>query len=133
MLLKEFKKDIIEKTVLEDTKGFYQLESEFNDSERSIRNLHVITYRFLNFVLYSILYFNNSIKESDFVQIIEPNQNFLDFMLKDWEIMTKELNDNNNKIDIKIYIQLILPKFFECIQNYGDFSTFQKRNEFEKK
>ena len=132
MLLKDFKREFIDKEFLNNTKGFsLLLTNEFNDEDKNIRNLNHITYRFLNFILFAILYFNDSVSEEDFKQKIENSKSFLEYLIKDWEIMCKELN--KKKIDIKIFIHQIIPQFMDIIQNYEDFSSPEKRTKFENK
>ncbi len=133
MLLKDFKKNIIDKELSINKKGFNKiLEKAFLDRNITVENIEPLTYRFLNFVLLSILYFNNNINESDFNGKIDTNKSFIDYILIDWNIMSKELQENKN-IDIRIFIQLILPQFINCIKEYEDFSTPEKKTEFEKK
>ncbi len=128
MLLKDFKKNIIDKELSINKKGFNKiLEKEFLDRNITVENIEPLTYRFLNFVLLSILYFNNNINESDFNGKIDTNKSFIDYILIDWNIMSKELQENKN-IDIRIFIQLILPQFINCIKEYEDFSTSEKKN-----
>ena len=134
MLLKDFKKNIVDKELSINSKGFNKiLEKEFLEDNKKIRNIEKITYEFLNFILCSIFYFNNYIKESDFNDKIDVNKSFFDYIIIDWNLMTKELKENKNNIDIRIYIQQIIPQFIQCIQEYEDFSTPIKRTEFENK
>ena len=134
MLLKDFKKDVIDKELNKDSKGFNKiLEKEFLDNNTGVENIEKITYRFLNFVLFSILYFNNNVNENIFKDKIDDNKSFIDYILIDWNIMTNELKENKNNIDIRIYIQQIIPEFIKLIQEYEDFSTAEKKTEFENK
>ena len=64
---------------------------------------------------------------------IDINKSFFDYILFYWNLMIKELKENKNNIDIRIYIQQIIPQFIQCIQEYEDFSTPIKRTEFENK
>ncbi len=129
MILKDFKKDIIEKEFSQITKGFCNL-MDIEDT-KNIRDLETFTFSFLNFILFAIFYFNEKVNESDFKDNLKPNKSFLDYLIENWNFMTNELKEKN--IEIKVFIQLILPKFLECIQNYENFTTPEKRTEFENK
>ena len=78
-----------------------------------------------------MFYFNEKVNESDFKDNLKPNKSFLDYIIENLKFMTNELKEKN--IEIKVFIQLILPKFLECIQDYQDFTTPEKRTEFENK
>ena len=134
MLLKDFKQNIVDKELFINSKGFNKIfEKEMLENNNKIRNIEKITYGFLNFILCSIFYFNNYVKESNFKDKIDYNKSFFDYILFYWNLMIKELKENKNNIDIRIYIQQIIPQFIQSIQEYEDFSTPEKRTEFENK
>ena len=111
-----------------DNKGFYNIiEEEFFNQKKKIRNLKEITYWFLNFVIFSIFYFNNNIKEA---QIFKTNENksFLHLMINNWEILRNLLNEK--KVDFTIFMNEIIHEFIEKIKNL-DLKEINKRDEFE--
>lgn len=106
MIVKDFKKDIIEKEFSQITKGFCNL-MDIEDT-KNIRDLETFTFSFLNFILFAIFYFNEKVNESDFKDNLKPNKSFLDYMIENWKFMTNELKEKN--IEIKVFIQLVYSK-----------------------
>ena len=110
-------------------KGFYNItKEEFIEQKENIRNINPITYRFLNFVIFSVFNFNHNINET-FFQIYE-NKSFLDLLITDWEILKSLLKEK--KIDSRIFINQLIPGFIDNINNL-ELKQINKRNEFENK
>ena len=59
MILKDFKKNVVEKEFSQITQGFCNL-MDLEDT-KNIRNLENFTFSFLNFILFSVFYFNENV------------------------------------------------------------------------
>ena len=104
---------------------------EFLFKDEKVREMKDITYRFLNFVLYSFIFYGNIagfIKDKNMNIYNIGNLNCFNILEKDWEIMQNILD----KIPVELFINLI---FDDIIEKLIACPKFQKKEEaiiFEK-
>ena len=132
--LNEYKKRYVDKYLNKQTKGIMKEEFTFFVNRNiKVRNLDELSFRFLNYILYSHLFYanllgyisNEEIKtytygEFNCVKLIEKNYEIIQNILKE-----KGINN------IKSFMNIIFDKINELMRNVGDMSTLEKREEFE--
>ena len=107
--------------------------SDFKNNYKKVRNLNNISYRILNFIFYSILYFNNIlgyINDNDIQKYFISGKNISDLLDDIW-ISLKNLLDSKSINNIKIFINSLFPKINDLIINQEITNTQEKRLNFE--
>ena len=134
-LLSEFKEMINKKN--QEFKGIKKVNIEFlKRQNKKIRELSQISYRLLNFIFYSNIFFgeklgylNNSqnylLKDSG-----NLNYNVFELLKECWNLLKFELGKTGIN-QIQIYLNMIYPKLKELITNTSDMATIEKRKSFE--
>ena len=132
ILLSEFENEINEKK-REMLKGIKTNELKLEDFElndENVRDMKDITYRFLNFVLYSFIFYGNImgfIKDKNMNTYNIENLSCFQIMEKDWEIMQKILE----KISVEHFINIIFDDVIEKIISCTKLSTKEDAIKFE--
>ena len=138
LTLNEFKinyidrQDIIEKGIIKDYK-----KDEF-ENQSSVRNMHNITYRFMNFLLYSYIlgsFFLENINENDIKQYLVEDlfpQTLFGLIINNWKLLSKALKEIKIE-NIQLFLNVILENVIELISEYKSFDTVNKMLELEKK
>ena len=136
--LDEFKKEYIDQYLLQMQKGIIS-DFRVNDFEKNspVRELNIISYRVMNFILYSYLMgsfiLNNlNIEEvrSYLVENLFPHTLF-GIIKKNWELLDISLKDigiNN----VQIFMNMIFDKMIELMENLESVDTQEKFELFEK-
>ena len=136
--LEEFKKEYIDKYLLQKNKGINR-DFRYNDFEKNspVRELNIISYRIMNFILYSYLLgafiLNNITKEEIMPYLVEnlfPHTLF-GIIKKGWELLDislKQLGIDN----IQTFMNMIFEKVIELMNNLESSNTVDKFDAFEK-
>ena len=136
--LEEFKKEYIDKFLLQKNKGINR-DCRYIDFEKNspVRELNIVSYRLLNFILYSYLLgafiLNNLSKEEIMPYLVEnlfPHTLF-GIIKKGWELLDnslKQIGINN----IQTFMNMIFDKVIDLMNNLESSNTVDKFNAFEK-
>ena len=129
--LEEFKQKKIFPLLSKEKPGIPRISKEFFKNEnKQIRYItNQITYRLLNFILYSHLFFGgiiNGIKLESFLPI---DMNIIDVLEEDWNQLEIALNDKN----IKIFINLIFKEITDELVNCPSIEKIEDLFKIEKK
>ena len=134
MTLEEFKKKKIEPLLKKEKKGIITTSKEyFTKSTKFVRNLDQITYRLLNFILYSHLFFFKLSKDktNDFFKKYLPQKmTFINVLKENWNQLKSALQ--NKRVDIKIFMNLIFKDITEQLSKYKNCNEFSELNKYEK-
>ena len=140
LTLEEFKNGYVNEYLLKKEKGIIK-NIEHTEFEKNIpvRGLNIITYRVLNFILYSYLlaaYVIGNLSEDEVKDYLVENltarnQNLFEIIKKDWEILNFLLEKYNIK-NIKVFMNMIFDKMIEMINNLESLDTEDKFEKFEK-
>ena len=139
ILFEDYAKPII-KQIEECHKGFDNdtCYCDFLDQSKIVRNINIVTYRFLNLLFFGCLYISKEfldINKDDDYKFEDCNKNYFDMMMKCWSLLKSLLK--NKKVDIFIFMNLIYKKFDDCVNNNDICSKFmsevKEREIFESK
>ena len=134
-LLSELKKEVNE-IIEKEEKGIKAItRGEYKEPKRYVRGVSQITYRFLSFVQYSILFYAKAVgflSQDDMKKFISDNSSFIDILQDDWKIMKSLLNDRQVH-HIQIFMNLVLEKIYDIIKECPMLTTKELRKEFENK
>ena len=133
--LAQFELEVREEEKLEKP-GARQISlADFKNNYKKVRNLDGISYRILNFIFYSILYFNNIIgyiNDNDIQKYFISGKNISDLFEDIWNCL-KNLLDSKSINNIKIFMNSLFPKINDLILNQEITNTREKRLDFESK
>ena len=134
--LYEYIKEIIEPIENQDNPGIEIIDKDkFILKNKRIRNLSMITYRLLNFIIYSHLFFANYFNYLDDEDLenycLVNNMSCLEIIEYDWEELKRSLKEELIS-SIEIFMNQIFPKLSELINNIPDIKTSKIRNSFEE-
>ena len=114
------------------TKGINKEEIDY-DINYNVRKMDELTFIFLNYLLYSHLFFSNvlgNLSDSDIKQYIKEPKTCWSIIEKNFLLLEKILNEK--QIDnIKIFFNIIFEKIINLMKNIEDVSTIEKREKFE--
>ena len=131
MTLKELKERFIGKSN-ENTKGIYKPdENSFKNVNKIVRNLSQISFRILNFILYSHLFFAKLITNKDeFEKYLPGKMNWITTISECWKILENELKKLN--IDsIDEFMNYIFVDIFNILNKENYIEDTKKLNEIE--
>ena len=132
MTLECFKKKYIEKNFMKETGITVVNENHFKKNNKVVRNLSQISYRLLNFILYSHLFFARLYTENKKFDNFKPkNMDWMDVLSECWEHLKKELNKEKITV-IEFFMNYIFLDLFDVLNteiNNKDFEIFMN---FEK-
>ena len=133
--LEQYKKEVID-PILNDFKYNINRTSEnrFMERDKNIRNMSQITYRLLNFLLYSHLFYANCldyIPDDQLKNYLHENMKCIEIMQKDWNFL-KEALEAKNITSIQIFINLIFKRLSESIKNCSQMKKQNERDKFEE-
>ena len=137
--MEEFKTECITPFLKgETTKGILK-DYRYNDFERNepVRNLNNITYRLLNFILYSNLlgaFILNYLKEQEMRNYLIENlmpHTLFGIIKKDWEILKNTLKEIGVE-NIQIFINMIFDKIIDLMNKLKSINTQEEFESFEK-
>ena len=130
--LKEFKEKYV-LDIYKKEKGVHITDkNSFNNDKKIIRNLSQISYRILNFILYSHLFFARVITNSnEFDKYLPKGMNWIETLNQCWNIIKNELL--KIKIDtIEKFMHYIFPDLFimlNCDKSINDYNELLKLEE----
>ena len=133
--LEQYKKEVID-PILNDFKYNINRTSEnrFMERDKNIRNMSQITYRLLNFLLYSHLFYANCldyIPDDQLQNYLHEKMKCIEIMQNDWNFL-KEALEAKNITSIQIFINLIFKRLSESIKNCGQMKKQNERDKFEE-
>ena len=137
MYFKDYKTKYIDKYLKEETKGIKKEEISFFIERKInvIRTLSELSFRVLNFILYSHLFAANIIgnmSDETLSKYTAGNFSCFKCLLKDWEIISdilKEKNINN----VQQFMNVIFFEISSILKECPVLDTSQKRKEFEER
>ena len=138
LLLNEYKKNYVDKFLLQKPKGIIK-GYRFNDFERKdyITDVHIITYRTLNFILYSylivafILNFLNEAQMREFlIENLFPHTLF-GILKRGWDLLDKELKKIGIE-NVQIFFNMTFDYISTLMNNLETVDTLEKLKDFEK-
>ena len=134
IFLDEFKRRYVDRFINEQPKGIKKEEVEdFIERKDNIRTMDEISFRLLNYILYSHLFFSNilgNISDEEMNNYTHGTLTCIRMIEKNWEIMEGILNEKGIN-NIKSFVNIIFDKIIELISSIEDMSTIEKRLEFE--
>ena len=133
MTIDDFKKEYIEKKFMEE-KGIVQIDEDYlKKDNKIIRNLSQVSYRLLNFILYSHLFFAKLYTENKkFDNFLPKNMNWKKILTECWELLKIELNKNNIST-IEVFMNYIFFDIFTELNQQSKINDYQTFIDFEKK
>jgi hypothetical protein len=132
MTLDQFKAKYIQKSFNND-KGLPIIgKNYFKKENKIIRNLSPISYRLLNYILYSHLFFARiSTKIDKFDRYLPKGMNWIETLSESWNLLKNELK--NKKIDrIDIFINYTFKDLFNKLHAKENIDYYDELIEFEK-
>ena len=133
--LEQYKKEVIEPILNESKYSINRISKNiFIKKDKNIRGMSQITYRLLNFLLYSHLFYANCldyIKDEQLKNYLHENMKCIDIMKKDWELL-KEALEIKNITFIQIFLNLIFKRLSGLIKKCNLMNKQNDRDEFEK-
>ena len=136
--LEEYKNEYVNKYLLQKNKGIIN-DFRYTDFEKNspVRELNVISYRIMNFILYSYLLaafiLNNLSKDEARNYLVEnlfPHTLF-GIIKKGWELLNISLNEIGIE-NIKVFMNMIFDKVIELMNSLESVETQNKLDIFEK-
>ena len=132
MSLDEFKKYVISE--FEKEKGIQKNDEDFfKKDNKIIRSLSQISYRILNFILYSHLLFSKIYNNTDDLDKCLPGKiSWIETLSECWAMIQNELNKLGiNSIDL--FMNYIFLDLFSALNKHKSVNNYYELNEFEKK
>ena len=135
--LNDFKIEVIDPLLNIPSKGIGKMTKEIiNETGNNIRNINELTFRILNFILYSHLLIANILDildDNDISKFFSEETSCFGIILDNWSKMVDLLN-NNGINNIQIYLNIIYEKIINILIKYdiNDIKTYQGRDIIEK-
>ena len=132
MTLDEFKEKYIKK-LFDNEKGLPQIDKNFfRKEDKYMRGLNPITYRLLNYILYSHLFFAKLLTKSNrFDKCLPKNIKWGEILNESWALLEKELKNKEIK-SIEVFMNFIFKDLFtklhdeEIINKYEELISFEE-------
>ena len=136
MTLQQYKKEIIDKRPAIYYKGiFREPQNNFIAEKKEIREMNILTYKILHFILFSHLFFANCyglINDNKLKEYEVENMSCIEILEADYNFIRDYLKDNGGYI-IQIYLHYIFDSLIKKLQNsISTFNTPEMRNNFER-
>ena len=137
MTLENYKKKVIEPLLNIPIKGLTIVSKDwFLQRNKKIRKLNDLSYRILNFINYSHLFFANClgyISNADLEKYcLVKGMKCTEIIEKEWELIGEILQQKNIQ-SIQIFMNLIFKRVSNLIKNCEYFIDIYQRNNFEDK
>ena len=131
MTLEEFKKSKIYALFESEKNGISQVSAEhFKKENKQIRFLtNQISFRLLNFILYSHLFFAGIMNGKKIQSFLPKNMNIIDVLQEDWDLLKIALKDK----DIKIFINLVFKELTDELVKICKIEKIEDLFNIEKK
>ena len=134
MLFEEYKKDRIDPILEANKFGIIKVDKiDFKNINIKIRNLSNIGYRILNFILYSYLFYANSlgfISNENIKNYTCDEMTCFDMLEIDWNILKDELRQKGI-LNMHIFMDIIFDNFYKKVMYCKKLQTLEERNKFE--
>ncbi len=135
MIFDDFKVFCQDKLQVNEIKGIFSIDFDlFINESKEVRKLSTISYRLLNFIIYSCIHYSyimGHLTEEQVQKFIPPFTTTFQIIEEDWNLLRKALFDKQIQ-NPQIFFNVIIPKLVELINKYEDIETIEKRNEFEE-
>jgi hypothetical protein len=135
--LKQFKEQYVDKYLNKKFKGIMKdYTIELFEKNSPVRNMHFITFRILNFILYSFLmcsYILDNISEIESKDYLVENlfpRTLFGIVKKNWELLDVALKQIEIE-NIQTFITGIFDKIIEIMEKYNSMDTVLKLDNFE--
>ena len=135
--LKDFKSEYVDKNISKLKKGIILSDIKELEKNNPIRDVHIISFRIMHFILYSYLLGSQilgNITEQQILPILIDGvmpQTLFGIIRKDWDLL--ELNLNELGIEnVQTFINMIFDKLIELISNLKEVNTDEQQVAFEK-
>ena len=136
MIFDDFKIFCQDKLQSNEIKGIFSIDFDlFMNETKVVRKLSNISYRLLNFIIYSCLHFSNILgylTDKQVEKYIPPFTTTFQIIEEDWNLLRKALFDKEIQ-NPQIFLNAIIPKLLELISQFENIETIERRNEFEEK
>ena len=136
MNLQEFKEKYVDKNIPITKKGIIKnYQSHQFENINFVRNMDIITFRLLNFILYSYLmgsYILKSLSKEEVKDylILGYKPSLFDVIKKNWELLNYSLKIKGIE-NIQIFMNMIFDDLIVMINNLGLVDSIEKLNAFE--
>ena len=134
MLLADYKAKIIDPIIEKNKFGISKIKQNmFEDVKQNVRNLSIVGYRLLNFILYSHLFYSNClgfIKNENMKKYICDGMTCLKMIVNDWKLLRDALQSKGIQI-IQIFMNMIFTNLSQKLKNCKEIKTTKEREEFE--
>ena len=135
MTLEKFKEKYIYNSQKEE-KGIFKIDkNNFKNDDKVVRNLSQVSYRLLNYILYTHLFFARIITDKrQFEEYLPQGMTFAETLYECWIILKNELS-KEGIYSIEKFMNYIFVDLFpilnaeECINNYDKFIEFEGKLE----
>ena len=135
MLFEDYQKKIIEPKIRESVFGISKIrQNMFLYSKQNARNLSIVGYRLLNFILYSHVFYSNClgfIKDDNLNKYVCDGMTCLKMLVENWRLLRNALQSKGIQI-IQIFWNMIFPKICEKLKNCKGMKTNEEREKFEE-
>ena len=125
LTLQQFKEKYIYKSIKNEKGVYITDEDNFKNDEKVVRNLSQISYRLLNYILYSHLFFARLITtKKEFDKYLPQKMNWVDTLNECWNLLKNELLKEN--IDsIEKFMYYIFVDLFLKLNKEKDINEFE--------
>jgi len=136
MTIEEFKnKYIVNNKDNKNEKGIFinNNQNDFKSDKKIVRKLSQISFRILNYILYSHLFFARLVtdKGSDFKRYLPKGMKFTETLNECWILLKNELS--KEKIDsIEKFMSYIFSDLFQILNNENKIDNYESLLKFEK-
>ena len=131
--LEEFKENYIQKLYKND-KGLPTIEQDyFKKDNKNIRNLSQVSYRFLNYILYSHLFFARLFTNlAKFDYYLPKGMNWVETLNECWILLKNELSKEGIN-SIEIFMNFVFKDLFEKLHEQDYIEKYEDLIDFEDK
>ena len=130
----DFKREVEQMDKIEN-KGLQKNNFDYyRQDNKQIRKLSQISYRLLNLIIYSELFFGKIlglIDENQLKEILPEKTSCLRMVEENWNLLKNAVSDKGFEI-IQIFLNLISQKLYTLIENSNNFEDKNNRNSFEE-
>ena len=132
LTINKFKEKYINKYFENDTGITVFDEEHLKKTDKIIRNLSQVSYRLLNFILYSHLFFARLYTENlKFDAFLPKNINWVDMITKCWELLREELFKKKVN-NIELFMNYIFSDLFNLLNSQQEIKSYKQYIEIEK-
>ena len=132
--LANYKKDVIDKIISEGSTGLCPVSKDyFLQRNKKVRRLNELSFRIINFIVYSHLFFANClnfITDNTLKNYLVKDMKCIEILEKNWEFIQDLLMQKGIQC-IQIFMNLIFKRISELIKNCDYFTKGNIRNIFE--